>query len=240
MDFNTGGQNPNDPSRPTFGSGQSGSSPGPSRGPVGGSGGEFNLSDPVGSFVATVRSIVLNPVGFFRDMPRQGGLVNPLVFAVICAAVYGVLTGLLSFLFNLLFGNGFGSALVSLFGYAIGAPISTVIGLFIGAAIFHLLVFLLVKRTNAGFEATFRVVAYASVTLLVTWLSVIPILGILVSLLVGLYSIFLGVIGIREAHATTTGRAIAVILIPTAVIFLLVFLIALLIGAALFFSSQQL
>ena len=240
MDFNTGGQNPNDPSRPLFGGGgQSGSSPGPSRGPVGGSGGEFNLSDPVGSFVATVRSIVLNPVGFYRDMPRRGGLVNPLVFALICSVVYGVIGGILGFLFNLISGTGFGSSLGALLATVIGTPIATAIGLFIGAGILHLLVFFLVKPSNSGFEATFRVVSYASVTLLVTWLSAIPILGILVALAVSIYAIFLHVIGIREAHATTTGRAALVVLIPVVVIGLisLVAIVIIGIGAAMYMNS---
>lgn len=242
MDFNTGGsggQNPDDPSRPLYSSGPSGPSPRPAGGPTGGSGGEFNLSDPVGSFVATVRSIVLNPVGFFRDMPRRGGFVNPLVFALISAVIYGVLTGILSFLINLVSGNGFGIALGSLFGYAIGAPIITVISLFIGAGIYHLLVMLLVRPSNAGFEATFRVVAYSSVVQLVNWLGAIPILGVIIALAAGVYGVILGVLGIREAHNTTTGRAVLVILIPTAIVVLLLLLVIGSVLLLIFAGSQQ-
>jgi hypothetical protein len=121
----------------------------------------------------------------------------------------------------------------------IGSPIGAAIGLFVGAGILHLLVLLLVRPTNAGFEATFRVVAYAFVTLLVTWLSVIPILGVLVSLAVTVYAIFLHVVGIREAHATTTGKAALVVLIPVAVILLLLLLFAIVLGAFLFAAFQQ-
>lgn len=187
------------------------------------------MSDPVGSFVRTVVAIVTNPVGFFRGMNKRGDFVGPLVFALICSVVYGVLAGIIGFLINLVSGNGFGSSFVGLLTTVIGTPIATAIGLFIGAGIFYLLVLVLVRPSNAGFEATFRVVAYASVALLVSWLTVIPILGVLVSIVVGIYSIFLNVIGIREAHATTTGRAAAVVLIPVAVV--LVF--AVLIGGAL-------
>ncbi len=55
----------------------------------------------------------------------------------------------------------------------------------------------------------------------------IPLLGILVALVAGLYAIVLNVLGIREMHATTTGKAALVVLISVAVIFLL----ALLLGA---------
>lgn len=242
MDFNTGGsggQNPNDPSRPLFGGEPPRSSPGPAGGgPTGGSGGEFTLSDPLGSFISTARNVVLNPVGFFRGIARRGDFVGPLVFAVICALISGLLSGLLGFLFALI-GGDVGTAFVGLLSGIFLTPIITVIGLFIGAGIYHLLVMLLVKPSNAGFEATFRVAAYVSVMQLVTWLAAIPILGLIVALAAAVYSIYLSVVGIREVHATTTGRAAAVVLIPTAVLMLLGLLIVAVVGAALFFGSQQ-
>ena len=78
-----------------------------------------------------------------------------------------------------------------------------------------------------------------SVVQLVTWLAAIPILGLLVALVAGVYSIYLSVVGIREVHASTTGRAAAVVLIPTAVLVLLGLLIVAVVGAALLFGSQQ-
>jgi hypothetical protein len=241
MDFNTGGsggQNPNDPSRPQFGGEPAAPPRGPTGGPSGGTGGEFNLSDPVGSFVSNARKVLLNPVGFFRSIARRGDFVGPLVFAVICALISGLLSGLLGFLLALI-GGDIGTALVGLLSGIFLTPIVTVIGLFIGAGVYHLLVVLLIKPSNAGFEATFRVAAYVSVVQLVTWLAAIPILGLLVALVAGVYSIYLSVVGIREVHASTTGRAAAVVLIPTAVLVLLGLLIVAVVGAALLFGSQQ-
>ena len=59
---------------------------------------------------------------------------------------------------------------------------------------------------NSGFRATFRVLAYAAVVNLVSW---IPILG----LLVGLYGLYLQIVGLREVHETTTGRAVLVLVV---------------------------
>jgi hypothetical protein len=238
MDFNTGGsggKNPNDPSRPLFGGESSRSSPGPGGGPTSG---EFTLSDPASSFVSTARNVLLNPVSFFQGIAHRGDFVGPLVFAVICALISGLLSGLLGFLLALI-GGDIGTALVGLLSGIFLTPIVTVIGLFIGAGIYHLLVVLLIKPSNAGFEATFRVAAYVSVVQLVTWLAAIPILGLLVALVAGVYSIYLSVVGIREVHASTTGRAAAVVLIPTAVLVLLGMLIVAVVGAALLFGSQQ-
>jgi hypothetical protein len=104
-----------------------------------------------------------------------------------------------------------------------------VIGLFIFSGILHLLVMLIVGSRNSGFEATFRVVAYSAVTSLVSW---IPFIGWILSL----YGIYLGIVGVREVHNTTTGKAALVVLIPAAVVFLLVVLV---LGTAAFLIFSQ-
>jgi hypothetical protein len=91
---------------------------------------------------------------------------------------------------------------------------------------------LIVGSRNSGFEATFRVGAYAAVTSLVSW---IPFIGGILAL----YGIYLGIVGIREMHNTTTGKAALVVLIPVAIIFLLVLALIALVGAFLFFGTQQ-
>lgn len=187
------------------------------------------MGDPVQSFITAVRSVVTAPVGFFSSIRREGDLVNPLIFAIICYEVAAILGGLLG-LVGLGMGQtqGFGSFLISI----ILAPIFAAIGLFIGAGILHLLVMLIVGSRNSGFEGTFRVSAYSSVTSLVSW---IPFVGWIASL----YGIFLAIVGIREVHGTTTGKAALVVLIPAVIVILLVFAIVVLIGAALFFGTQQ-
>ena len=241
MDFNTGsGSGRSEDDRPLFGGETGGQSPGgPPRRTAGGTGLEFTLSDPVVSFIRAGRNVILDPVSFFRGIRRQGDFVSPLVFALICAVINGILSGIIGFFATLVYGQDFVGAFAGLIGGIVFAPIGAAIGLFIGAGIAHLLVMLLVKPTNAGFEATFRVASYASVTQLLGWLTAIPILGILIALIVVGYAIFLNVVGIREVHATTTGRAVAVVMIPVAVFILLALILVLLIGAAVFLGTQQ-
>ncbi|MEW6638001.1 MAG: YIP1 family protein [Actinomycetota bacterium] len=195
---------------------------------------EFDYSDPVQSFVAAVRGVVLQPVGFYRAMRKRGDLLNPLVFALVCATISAILGGIIGFLIGLAGGQqGVGEAFVGLISGIIFAPIFAAIGLFIGAGIAHLLVMLIVGSGNAGFEATFRVVSYAQVTQLVGW---IPLIG---GLIAGIWGIVLSILGIREAHATTTGKAALVVLIPAAIVLLLVLILGALIGAAIFFGTQR-
>jgi hypothetical protein len=216
MDFNTG----------TGGTGSSGEPPpqgsgGPSRSAAAV---EFNYGDPVQSFIATVQAVVLRPVEFFRGILRQGDLINPLIFAIICYEVSAILGSLLR-LVGIGANQGFGAFIASI----IIAPIFTAIGLFIFSGILHLLVMLIVGSRNSGFEATFRVVAYSAVTSLVSW---IPFIGWILSL----YGIYLGIVGVREVHNTTTGKAALVVLIPAAVVFLLVVLV---LGTAAFLIFSQ-
>jgi hypothetical protein len=221
MDFNTGTGGTQGP-----GDSSSGPSSPPPRTSGVAAGEEFNYQDPVQSFISTVQRVVLQPVDFFRGVPRRGDFINPLIFALICYEIFAIVGALLR-LIGIGADVGFGGFIAAI----VLAPIYAAIGLFIGAGILHLLVMLIVGSGNSGYEATFRVGAYAAVTSLVSW---IPFIGWIASL----YGIYLAIVGVREVHATTTGKAALVVLIPAAVVILLV-LILVAVGAALFFSMQQ-
>jgi hypothetical protein len=199
------------------------------------SGADYDLSNPVESFADVVRRVVLQPVRFFANLPQRGSLLNPLVFALICTEIAVILGGILTL-------AGVGGAFVAGYGFQVPenqglgefigsvvlAPIGSAIGVFVVAGIAHLLVRLIVGARNAGFGATFRVAAYTSVTSLVSW---IPFVGGLLAL----YGIYLSMVGIREMHNTTTGKALIVVLAPLIVIMVLA-LLGLLVAGAIFFS----
>lgn len=207
MDFNTGSGGTGSSGGPPPGSGR------PSPGPSGSAAAvEFRYTDPVQSFIATVQAVVLRPAEFFRGILRRGDFLNPLIFALICVLVSAVLGGIIGFLFSI--GVADQGVIGAFFGFIfsiIRSLIGVAIVLFIGAGIWHLLVVLFVKPTNSGYEATFRVAAYSAVVYLVSW---IPVIGWILSL----YGIYLGIVGIREVHGTTTGKAALVVLIPIVVI----------------------
>jgi hypothetical protein len=221
VDFNTGSGGTEGPGGSSGGTG--GAPPRASAAP----GGEFDYRDPVQSFVNTVRNVVAVPGVFFRGLIGHGDLVNPLIFAIICYEISAILGGLLAVV-GVSGQRGFGSFLGSL----VLAPIGAAIGLFIGAGILHLLVMLVIGSRNAGFAGTFRVSAYSSVTSLVSW---IPVIGWIASL----YGIYLAIVGVREVHNTTTGKAAVVVLIPALIVLFLIFVLVVLVGAALFFGAQQ-
>ncbi len=217
--------------------GEAGGHPGedPRRASTGTTTAEFAYTDPVQSFVGTVRDLVTRPVGFFRDIARRGDFVNPLIFALVCAVASAAIGGFLGVLYATvgIGDTGLGEAIGVFVASMFFTPIISAIALFVGAGILHLLVALIVKPANTGFEATFRVVSYANVAQLVGW---VPVLGPLVA---AVASIALSIIGVREVHETTTGRAVLVVLIPAAVGLLVALFLIVVVGAALFFTSQQ-
>jgi hypothetical protein len=184
------------------------------------SGRDYDLSDPLNSFADVVRRVVFQPTVFFAGLPRQGSLLNPLVFALVCIEISVILVGLLTFIdvpggITWLFGaRGNQGFLVFLAGLVF-APIAGAVGVFLTALVTHLLVILVVGSGHSGFGATFRIVAYSSVTSLAGWL---PFVGWIFSL----YRLYLATVGIREMHSTTTGRALLVVLLPAILILVLV------------------
>jgi hypothetical protein len=185
-------------------------------------GGDYNLSDPVNSFADVVRRVVLGPSRFFAQLPRQGNLAGPLLFALICvevSAFLGVLVGELLWFFALGVSHpGYNPNPQNLWFPSIVLPVTPVmsiiiapivgaIGVFVAAGVQQLLVRLVVGEINSGFGATFRVASYTQVTALVNW---IPTVGPLLAL----YGVYLSIVGIREMHGTTTAKAALVVLIP--------------------------
>ena len=191
-----------------------------SRGP---SGGDYDLSNPVGSFVEVVRRVVTRPAEFFSSIPRRGNFLSPLIFALVCIEISTILGGLLRLALRTQAAGGIRFEGAGRYGFGafvadiILAPVGGAIGLFVLAAIAHLFVMLFVGDANSGYEFTFRVVSCVSVTSLVNW---IPLIGGLVAL----YGLYLAVVGIREMHSTTTGRAALVVLVPIGALLLLVLL----------------
>ena len=166
--------------------------------------------------MATLRESLFSPSAFFQKMNVTGGLTNPLLYAMIT----GMVGWMAYYFWEIVFHDTFrdllpskahsGLVVFAETGLAVKAlvtPFMLIIGLFIWAGILHLLL-LLVRGAKNGFEATFRVVSYingASVFL------VLPLCG---GLLCGIWTLVLAVIGIRDAHGTSGGKAAFVVLFP--------------------------
>ncbi len=172
------------------------------------------------AFIATVPRILMSPSAFFSRLPRRGGFVWPILFGVMTTTA-GVV---FATLWLQLFSGGF-----SLFGLIvtvaltlIGALIVVPITLLIGSGLIHLCL-MIFGAADSGFEGTFRVIAYSSVTSL---FSAVPVIGSIASF----YGFYLMIVGVREVHDTSSGKAAAGVLTPTVTIFLVGALLGMLAG----------
>jgi hypothetical protein len=82
-----------------------------------------------------------------------------------------------------------------------------------------------------------RILGYAQAPRVLGVLSIIPCLGPLVALAAGIFSLVLGVIGVREGLGVTTEKAIITVVIGWVVVLLLTLIPGLIFGAALVGSA---
>ena len=166
----------------------------------------------------TIGLFFTSPREAYRRMPLTSDLVRPLLYYVALGWV-GVAIGqfwelLLRSMLpmesmfggkmgEMLGGGGLAQSLV----FIVIAPILLVVALFIWAGIVHLLL-LLLGGASAGFLATVRVLCYAGTTQL---LGFVPVCGGIVG---AIWGIVLDIIGLSEAHKTTTGKAALAVLLP--------------------------
>lgn len=180
---------------------------------------DFNL------FLNESKETLLNPKSYFSTMKTSGGITEPLIKAVI----YGFIAGLIYLLWGILKIGAVGGGMM---GSAIGfmvfiwAIIGAVIGLFIGAVI--MLIISSICKGNTDFEANMRVTAAVMVIMPITALlsfagGLNVYLGVVISILVYAYSVWLIYNGLVEALKcnAATAKIACYVIIAIMVLFLL-------------------
>jgi len=200
------------------------------------------LGKSLGTFWSTVKLVMSSPTHAFGAMRREGGLGEPMGYALIggfigamATAIYNaVLQGTLFGVMGMQQDGGGGGEValgvgvqiaVQIFGGLVAGTIGVVMGLFISTCLYHVFLMMLgaTRLPHQTFETTFRVVAYVTGT--VSLLQVIPLCGQYVYGLVGLIYMILG---ISAAHEISGGKAAAAVLLP---IVLCVVVIGVVVGA---------
>jgi hypothetical protein len=169
-------------------------------------------------YIETWKEVIQRPSDFYRRMPTTGGYADPLTFAAISYVIYGLLTAL--FNRGMSMGGMYGSSGFSfsmMLMSVIMMPILGIISLFIGGAIFYIIYKVL--GGTGSYEGTVRFMSYATAVLVISW---IPIIG----LIVGIYGIYLYIVGGTFVHNVSMGKSALAVLLPTILVFLLAMVIA--------------
>lgn len=187
--------------------------------------------------LSTLKDALFIPSEFFKKMPVSGGLTDPLLFALIIG-----MAGLMAhYIWDMLLYNSMSDFMASEVRTSAGrsmvaglrspfaammTPFLLVFWLFVASGALHLFL-LLVRGALAGFEATFRVVAYGVSPFV---LLIVPFCGMPIA---GLWVMAIAIIGLREAHGITGGKAAFAVLFP------LIFCCGLFIAAMVLFMGAM-
>ncbi len=188
----------------------------------------------VAAYVETVKLFISNPDDAWSRARENGGVEDPLLFAIASAVVgslFRVVYGLMfapvwmrfiPFAFRHRWMGGWfhrmpGGAGCLLVLWPIATAIGVTVGIFIASAVVHLCLTIVggLNQSMSQFDGTFRAVSYSSVAALA---NVVPLCGGLIALVWGF---FLTVKGLVRMHRITPGRAAAALLIPLGVVIVL-------------------
>ncbi|HDP75882.1 MAG TPA: YIP1 family protein [Bacteroidales bacterium] len=173
-------------------------------------------------FIADSKNTLFNPKGYFESMSTTGGMVEPLLKALIYGLVAAIINAIWFFALGSvvsfgMFGGAFGVVA------SIMTIIGAIIGLFIGAVIILLLSS--ISGGNTDFEASLRVSASLMVLMPINAvLGVFPVLsgfiGVIVSLAISLYGLYLLYLALTKTMKgkDETARIIIYVLIGLLVI----------------------
>jgi hypothetical protein len=130
--------------------------------------------DLFGSIVTDMVAVLTKPADFFKNMPKEGGYVAPLVFMVamsLATAVVMAVIGMLGF-------GTFGMMAMGFMGVIIFPIMAAIFG-FVGAAI--LFVIWKIMGSEENFETAYRCMAYSyAYSPVAAVLNIIPYLGAIV------------------------------------------------------------
>ncbi|THT97598.1 hypothetical protein E9531_15805 [Lampropedia puyangensis] len=147
--------------------------------------------------------VVVRPVEYFRTMPRQGSLMEPLAFAIVLAIVVTLISAMLTWVGGALglIPAQVGINLLDLLVFVPGMIVSASV---IGAAI--LLLVWKVLGSQWGYGVAFRcTVATLAVSPITTVFALIPVVGLWVNVI---WTMYLLVVASTEVHGISRKKAV--------------------------------
>jgi len=163
------------------------------------------------AFLKTTRDALFSSTRFFKKVGAGEGYLSALIFGLI-SGIIGAGGALVWqwYLFSQWFPvqklSGFSSGIyITLL--IIFVPLTIIFSLFAGSVITHFCL-MIVGGNKKGFQTSFRAISYAFSGNL---FAIIPFIG---STIGGIYFLILTIIGLREGHGISTGKAVLAVFLP--------------------------
>lgn len=183
--------------------------------PAGGPTGSFNFQD----FINRAQAVITKPS--IASFDAQAGAANWNTIAIVLA-----IAGAISGVFN-------GLAARNLFSGLVGG----IFGIFIGGAIGVGILYLIARAfggTGTFLNYAWALTLFEAPLFAATGvLSIVPFLGYIASLALGIYGLYLAILATASVHRLTMGKSVAVVLIPAAIGAVLAICAIVAVGAAL-------
>jgi hypothetical protein len=166
-------------------------------------------------FYLTIKEVLLTPGAFFGRMPSGIGLVQPLLFAVIIGVIgafFDWMWTLAGSSLQMFISEDMAEVMSAPFVYGVLfllSPLTAAVTLAITAGLMHLAL-IVFGGNRLGFEATFRVAAYAEAAGIV---SILPFCG---AWLGAIYGLIVAIVGLYKIHDCEPWRAALAVLVPAA------------------------
>lgn len=189
----------------------------------------------IAAFLRTTQEVLFSPTKFFKKVAAGKGYGPPFIFAMI-AGIIGL--GVVLLWQWLFFSGMVPSQIRSVTTYSfflviaiILIPLWVALSVVVGSGITHLCV-MIVGGNRKGFEATFRALSYSHGAML---FYIVPVIG---SFAGPIYFLILAILGVKEGHAISTGKAVLAVILPLIVAFVGI-LLAILIPFFMLFSGTH-
>ena len=163
------------------------------------------------AFIRTTREVLFTPGRFFKRTASEEGTWPSLLYGIICGTVslFGAF-----FWQWLIFTQLTSFGRVRAFPYTltivaitIAIPFVVLAAIVLGTLVTHLCL-MIVGGNRQGFQTTMRVVSYSFAGHL---FGIIPIIGNTIG---GVYALILTILGVKEGHGISMGRAVLAVLLP--------------------------
>jgi hypothetical protein len=163
------------------------------------------------AFVRTTREVLFTPGRYFKRTASEEGTWPSLLYGIICGTVSAFGAFFWQWLlFTQLTSFGRSRALpytLTIVAFTIAIPFLVLAGLVLGTLVTHLCL-MIVGGNKKGLQTTMRVVSYSFAGHL---FGVIPIIGNTIG---GVYALILTILGVKEAHEISMGKAVLAVLLP--------------------------
>jgi hypothetical protein len=166
----------------------------------------------VSEWFEAARDLITSPTEFYTNENRRDGFGFPLKFAAFSFLISGIFSAARMAVFQPETASQLGVPVAAGVTF-VSSIIGGIIGLIIGAGLIH--IFVALFGGESGYAQTLGVFGYATaLTALGSVLSLIPLVGGLAGLLLGLYGIYVQARGLEQFQDISFGKSVLAIILP--------------------------